>query len=258
MATSSTKYAATGKLFPPFDPTADAFLPSKKEIPQHNYVMHTAHCARNITLCHVCREPIPKNQFEAHKKSCVAVKPKTKKSEPPPVNLERSQYYQDRKAIENKKVAARKERQMQKYDRLVDTGYSLQSQKVATEALQQKQSEKPKSNLLACKFCDLELPKLELEEHENYCGTRTDKCLECGELVMFKYKQIHMDSNHGFLKLKDGKFCRLFKLAAQTLYVDWSVQTKMNKILLLGIKMELSKYWYYQNVTFRYYLVYVK
>jgi hypothetical protein len=175
----------------------------KKEIPQHNYVMHTAHCARNITLCHVCREPIPKNQFEAHKKSCVAVKPKTKKSEPPPVNLERSQYYQDRKAIENKKVAARKERQMQKYDRLVDTGYSLQSQKVATEALQQKQSEKPKSNLLACKFCDLELPKLELEEHENYCGTRTDKCLECGELVMFKYKQIHMDSNHGFLKLKD-------------------------------------------------------
>jgi hypothetical protein len=100
--------------------------------------------------------------------------------------------------------------------------------------------------------------ELELEEHENYCGTRTDKCLECGELVMFKYKQIHMDSNHGFLKLKDGKFCRLFKLAAQTLYVDWSVQTKMNKILLLGIKMELSKYWYYQNVTFRYYIVYVK
>jgi hypothetical protein len=52
--------------------------------------------------------------------------------------------------------------------------------------------------------------------------------------------------------------CRLFKLAAQTLYVHWSVRTKVNKILLLGIKMELSKYWYYQTVTFRYYVVYVK
>ncbi|CAH1956626.1 unnamed protein product [Acanthoscelides obtectus] len=51
--------------------------------------------------------------------------------------------------------------------------------------------------MLACKFCDLELPKLELEEHENYCGTRTDRCLECGQLVMFKDKQAHIDSNHG-------------------------------------------------------------
>ncbi|CAH1956623.1 unnamed protein product [Acanthoscelides obtectus] len=55
----------------------------------------------------------------------------------------------------------------------------------------------PSSGMLACKFCDLELPKLELEEHENYCGTRTDRCLECGQLVMFKDKQAHIDSNHG-------------------------------------------------------------
>ncbi|XP_030756636.1 TRAF-type zinc finger domain-containing protein 1-like isoform X2 [Sitophilus oryzae] len=57
--------------------------------------------------------------------------------------------------------------------------------------------------LLPCRYCDLELPKLDLEEHENYCGSRTDKCLECGELVMFKNKQVHLDSNHGFVKLKD-------------------------------------------------------
>ncbi|XP_076254426.1 uncharacterized protein LOC143192758 isoform X1 [Rhynchophorus ferrugineus] len=64
---------------------------------------------------------------------------------------------------------------------------------------------KPKGSqgLLPCRYCDLELPKLDLEEHENYCGTRTDKCLECGELVMFKNKQVHLDSNHGFVKLKD-------------------------------------------------------
>ncbi|KYB26077.1 TRAF-type zinc finger domain-containing protein 1 isoform X1 [Tribolium castaneum] len=162
----------------------------KKEIPQHNYVMHSAHCARNITLCPVCKEPIPKSQFESHKKNCVAVKPKPRKPEPPPTNLEKSSYFQERKAVEDKKIAERKEKQLKKLEKFVDLGHTL------------KGSEK-KASLIACKFCELELPKLELEEHENYCGTRTDKCLQCGELVMFKYKQIHMDSNHGFLKLKD-------------------------------------------------------
>ena len=32
--------------------------------------MHTLHCARNITLCEICDEPIPKREFEEHKKQC--------------------------------------------------------------------------------------------------------------------------------------------------------------------------------------------
>lgn len=233
---------------------------SKKEIPQTNYVMHTMHCARNITLCKICKEGIPKTKYEEHQRICekkkVVIKPI-----PLPSTLERSHYFQERKAIEDKKIEARKERYLQRHDRLVDTGYSLQdssyrtarpnsidrpmgnytygrsqssyfdkspikqngttsstkidvkkeksppkvSQSVASPQPEKKPEVKP-SGMLACKYCDLELPKLELEEHENYCGSRTDKCLECGELVMYKYKQIHMDSNHGFLKLKDGKY----------------------------------------------------
>ncbi|XP_018576774.1 TRAF-type zinc finger domain-containing protein 1 isoform X2 [Anoplophora glabripennis] len=220
--------------------------------------MHSMHCARNITLCKVCKEGIPKSQFEDHQKTCfkrrVEVRPP-----PPPTNLERSNYFQERKAVEDRKIEARKERYVQKYDRLVDTGYSLQDSSYRTarpnsidrpmgtygytkspsssyldsSSIRQngtlssakidvnreettpkvtptvaapepvKKPEAKPSGLLACKYCDLELPKLELEDHENYCGSRTDKCLECGELVMYKYKQIHMDSNHGFLKLKD-------------------------------------------------------
>ena len=29
--------------------------------------MHTAHCARHITLCQKCDEPVPKREFENHK-----------------------------------------------------------------------------------------------------------------------------------------------------------------------------------------------
>lgn len=91
--------------------------------------------------------------------------------------------------------------------------------------------------LLPCQYCELELPKLDLEEHENYCGSRTDKCLECGELVMFKNKQSHWDSNHGFLKLRDGKFNKCANK------VDWhymGVIHSLSKVLFLSfIKLAL-------------------
>lgn len=49
------------------------------------------------------------------------------------------------------------------------------------------------------------MPASEINDHENYCGSRTKKCDECGEYVMLKYEQLHIDSNHGFLKLDDGE-----------------------------------------------------
>ncbi|KAK7793189.1 hypothetical protein R5R35_012833 [Gryllus longicercus] len=56
---------------------------------------------------------------------------------------------------------------------------------------------------ICCAFCHIEVEAFELLEHENYCGSRTERCEECGEFVMLKYQQLHQDSNHGFLKLED-------------------------------------------------------
>jgi hypothetical protein len=42
-------------------------------------------------------------------------------------------------------------------------------------------------------------------EHEGYCGCRTEKCGDCGEFIMLKNWELHINSNHGFIKLKDGK-----------------------------------------------------
>ena len=39
----------------------------KRDISCANYQMHTAHCARHITLCKKCDEPIPKKDAENHK-----------------------------------------------------------------------------------------------------------------------------------------------------------------------------------------------
>ncbi|KAI5634193.1 hypothetical protein NE865_13063 [Phthorimaea operculella] len=55
----------------------------------------------------------------------------------------------------------------------------------------------------SCRYCELELPRREIPGHESYCGVRTEQCEECGEWVMIKYRQLHLDSNHGFLRLDD-------------------------------------------------------
>ena len=49
-----------------------------------------------------------------------------------------------------------------------------------------------------------------LSEHEGYCGCRTEKCEECGEFIMLKNWELHVNSNHGFIKLKDGKKVHCF------------------------------------------------
>nr|XP_026501335.1 uncharacterized protein LOC113404618 [Vanessa tameamea] len=55
----------------------------------------------------------------------------------------------------------------------------------------------------SCKFCALELRRSSMPAHERYCGARTEQCDDCGEWVMHKYRQLHLDSNHGFIRLDD-------------------------------------------------------
>ncbi|KRT83130.1 hypothetical protein AMK59_4087, partial [Oryctes borbonicus] len=205
--------------------------------------MHTVHCARRITLCPVCKEPVPKNEFEKHKaKHITSINkvderidfPKQILSKPSnrplPVketirhvssslaatsisnnssSPQRSQNYSFN--TECYKPKERKSSRTSPPFTLKDPPPSRQKEnkeknevKSSVEAnacyVPLKQNA---SGLLPCQYCDLELPKLQLQEHENYCGARTDKCNICGEIVMFKYKELHEQSNHGFLKLND-------------------------------------------------------
>lgn len=39
---------------------------SQQEIPKNTFVMHERGCLRYITLCPVCKEPVPKEELEQH------------------------------------------------------------------------------------------------------------------------------------------------------------------------------------------------
>lgn len=40
---------------------------SKREVPQANYLMHVVHCARNMTVCPVCGDAVPKAHLKEHR-----------------------------------------------------------------------------------------------------------------------------------------------------------------------------------------------
>lgn len=194
--------------------------------------MHTAHCARNITLCPACKEPIPKNKFEEHKRRCnpTSIRSLPEKidfpkhiskpsNRPLPVKdtikhvssslsatsiSQNAQQSSLRTNQNHSKPFALKDPPASKPQARKDKNET--TRRSSTEANASYVPPKPTTSngLLPCKYCDLELPKLQLEDHENYCGARTDKCNVCGEIVMFKYKKLHEDSNHGFMKLDDG------------------------------------------------------
>ena len=54
----------------------------------------------------------------------------------------------------------------------------------------------PKRTTL-CRWCATHVTMGDLAEHEDYCGSRTEKCEKCGEFVMLKNFEAHL-KNHEY------------------------------------------------------------
>ena len=53
--------------------------------------------------------------------------------------------------------------------------------------------------MVICQYCMLEKKQKEIEDHEDYCGSRTEQCPECNDFVMLKDWEKHekMTLYHG-------------------------------------------------------------
>ncbi|CAH0713442.1 unnamed protein product, partial [Brenthis ino] len=128
----------------------------KREIPAVNFTIHTVHCARNIRVCPVCKEPIPQAELQEHHEKLHKLLP------------------------------------------CKECGES-----VCGTDLEDHVRDSCAHTMKTCRFCALELRRGSMPAHERYCGARTEQCADCGEWVMHKYRQLHLDSNHGFIRLDD-------------------------------------------------------
>ncbi|CAG4931643.1 unnamed protein product [Colias eurytheme] len=128
----------------------------KRDIPADNFTIHSIHCARNIRMCPVCKEPFPHAELQEHH---------------------------------------------EKMHKLLPCKQCGES--VCGTDLEDHIRDSCAHTMQTCKYCTLELRRGELPAHERYCGARTEQCEQCGEWVMMRYRQLHLDSNHGFLRLDD-------------------------------------------------------
>ena len=161
--------------------------------------MHTAHCARHITLCQKCDEPVPKREFENHRCQISPTPPILPVTSATPLNNVKEPTTQPALTTDMAMVKAKNQQQQLVYDSI-------------------------------CHFCELEFPQHELHEHENYCGSRTEQCPECQDFVMLRDWEKHQSMRlyHGEYK-KSGieskksatKFC--FRISQET--IKWSIQT---------------------------------
>ncbi|XP_045503157.1 TRAF-type zinc finger domain-containing protein 1-like isoform X2 [Colias croceus] len=128
----------------------------KRDIPADNFTIHSIHCARNIRMCPVCKEPFPHAELQEHH---------------------------------------------EKMHKLLPCKQCGES--VCGTDLEDHIRDSCAHTMQTCKYCTLDLRRGELPAHERYCGARTEQCEQCGEWVMMRYRQLHLDSNHGFLRLDD-------------------------------------------------------
>lgn len=55
-----------------------------------------------------------------------------------------------------------------------------------------------------CNFCDIDIEAFSLPEHIDMCGSRTERCNDCGQFIMLKSMTIHKES-HKLKKIPNGK-----------------------------------------------------
>ncbi|XP_078063869.1 XIAP-associated factor 1 [Mustelus asterias] len=63
--------------------------------------------------------------------------------------------------------------------------------------LETHQGEQCVERMLNCRFCDLETQSRALLEHEEACGSRTNRCGDCGKYVMCREQESHQQTCPG-------------------------------------------------------------
>ncbi|KAJ8711263.1 hypothetical protein PYW07_008505 [Mythimna separata] len=180
-------------------------LRNKREIPTVNFTIHSVHCARNIRVCPVCKEPVLYAELKEHHEKLHKLR---NKREIPTVNFTIHSVHCARNirvcpVCKEPVLYAELKEHHEKLHKLQPCKKCGES--VCGTDLEDHIRDSCGHTIRSCRYCELELPRRDLPAHENYCGVRTEQCPECREWVMIKYRQLHLDSNHGFIRLDDGK-----------------------------------------------------
>lgn len=71
--------------------------------------------------------------------------------------------------------------------------------------------------LIKCKWCNLEVNRMQLECHENQCDEAEIKCMDCGEIGILRKLMVH----HTVSECSNRKVCRSMKVSFMNIFMIW-------------------------------------
>ncbi|GIY72729.1 hypothetical protein CDAR_53613 [Caerostris darwini] len=177
----------------------------KRYVAVKNFMIHSVHCERNITLCTRCSEPVPRTEMEQHLKeyhsmdTCFLCGMGMEKwqiekhiEEMCPKKRVSCEYCELELPLdeieEHTNACGSRTEKCLKCNKLI----IIRDLKEHTDFCMNNETSSP--GLLACHFCEQKFSIDEFSKHINVCIYRNEKCLNCSELVMIKDIDKHLDS----------------------------------------------------------------
>jgi len=91
-----------------------------------------------------------------------------------------------------------------------------------------------------CLYCELEMPAIDLTEHHEFCGSRTDLCNKCQQYIMYKDMQKHEDSDCSFPVVKKQKNSNGFDFMGSSMLQNSSSRYDANEFAINEISRMIS------------------
>ncbi|PKA65882.1 Protein LONGIFOLIA 1 [Apostasia shenzhenica] len=155
---------------------------SDRDIPTLNVELHYAHCSRNLQKCLRCGEMVPKKHADEHYKESHA-----------PVLDNYGIDSAEKNAIDKKLCLVSQSWEFGMLEIFVgEMDCSFCSKTIEHEDWPLHQGEKCPQRIVTCEYCEFPLPAIDLHEHQEVCGNRTELCPTCNKYIRLRERINHV------------------------------------------------------------------
>ncbi|XP_021743775.1 TRAF-type zinc finger domain-containing protein 1-like isoform X1 [Chenopodium quinoa] len=145
------------------------------------------------TICTHCDRPIPSGNIDLHTVHCGR-------------NLEKCKVCGD--------MVPKKHAEEHYFNTHAPVACSLCSETMDREILDVHKGEDCPQRIVTCEYCEFPLPAIDLSEHQDICGNRTEHCYRCARYIRLRDRYVHETTCNGVSEAPLGT-SRDFRPAAE-------------------------------------------
>ncbi|KAG5122517.1 hypothetical protein JHK84_040857 [Glycine max] len=153
-----------------------------RAIPAANIDLHYAHCSRKLEKCKVCGDMVPRKNAEDHYLSTHA---------PCMLFLHFTVLDPRQDSREKLQIVAFTFYLTIDVKQTPDAHMQVSNETMERDILDIHKGENCPQRIVTCQFCEFPLPAIDLAEHQEVCGNRTELCHLCNKYVRLRERFSH-------------------------------------------------------------------